>query len=150
MKSRDYTTSIRVKATPGEAFEAINDVRGWWAGDIEGSTLEIGDEFKYRCENFHVSKQRVVELEANRRVVWLVLESKLNFIEDKDEWNGTRIEFEIARKDGETEIRFTHVGLVADRECYAACSNAWGSLIGSCLRDLIVSGKRAAKSDMPT
>jgi hypothetical protein len=149
MKSRDYTTTIRVDATAAEAFKAINDVRGWWAGDIEGNTHELGGEFDYRYENFHVSKQRVVELEADRRVVWLVLDSKLNFIEDEDEWNGTRIEFDISRKGGETEIRFAHVGLVAERECYAACSNAWSSLIGRCLRDLIVSGKRAVKSDMP-
>jgi hypothetical protein len=148
MKSRDYTTAIRVDATPGEAFKAINDVRGWWAGEIEGRTAKIGDEFTYAYENFHRTKQRVVELVPGKKVVWLVLAGSLNFVEDKREWDGTRIEFAIARNGEKTEIRFTHVGLHPDLECFEACSNAWGSLVKTSLRNLIVSGKRATMEDL--
>lgn len=147
MTSRDYTTTIQVDATPDQVFDAINDVRGWWAGEIEGETAKVGAEFTYRYENFHTSKQRVIELMPARKIVWRVLESQLNFIEHKDEWNGTRIEFEISRIRDKTAIRFTHVGLVADQECYGACSNAWRFLIHTSLRDFIETGRGASTLD---
>lgn len=148
MNSRDYTCTIQVDSTTDQVFHAINDVRGWWAGEIVGETVKVGAEFTYRYENFHVSKQRVTELVPDKRVAWLVLESALNFIEDKQEWNGTRIEFDIARKGKQTEIRFTHVGLNPDIECFEACSNAWGFLIKTSLRAFVETGKGASSLDV--
>ena len=66
------------------------------------------------------------------------MESTLNFVKNKSEWNGTKITFEIAPKGDKTEIRFTHDGLISDYECYDACSNAWGSYISG---SLIATGK---------
>jgi hypothetical protein len=45
------------------------------------------------------------------------LDSQLNFVKDKTEWNGTDIVFEITKKDDKTELRFTHVRLVPAFEC---------------------------------
>ena len=143
MKSQNFSTAFMVDQTPEEAFAGINNVRGWWAGKpgIEGSTDKLGDEFTYRYNPHHYSKQKVTELVPGKKVVWLVLDSALNFVEDKSEWKGTKITFEIAKKAVKTEVRFTHVGLVPDHECYGACSNAWGSLINGSLRSLIATGK---------
>ena len=141
MKNQNFTTTFKVDQTPEEAFAAINNVRGWWSGEIEGSTDKLGDEFTYRYKDIHYSKQKVTELIPGKKVVWLVLDSYLNFIEDKSEWKGTNITFEIAKKGDKTEVRFTHVGLVPDYECYGACSNAWGSYINGSLRSLITTGK---------
>jgi len=141
IKARSFTTTISVDQTPEEVFQAITNVRGWWSGDIEGSTDTLGGEFTYRYEDLHYSKQRVTELAVGKKVVWLVLDSSLNFIADKTEWNGTEVIFEIAKKGGKTEVRFTHAGLLADHECYSACSNAWGSYINGSLRGLIATGK---------
>src|ERR1700733_9664444 len=102
MKSQNFTATISVDQTPKEAFDAINDVRGWWSGDIEGSTDKLGDEFTYRYKDVHYSKQRITEFIPNRKVVWLVLDSSLNFVEDKSEWNGTKITFEVAKKGDKT------------------------------------------------
>ena len=95
VKSQNYSTTFTVDQTPEEAFAAINDVRGWWSGNIEGSTNKLGDEWTYRYKGVHYSKQKIAELVPGKKVVWLVLDSYLNFIEDKTEWNGTRITFEI-------------------------------------------------------
>ncbi|WP_406274314.1 hypothetical protein OH799_00910 [Nocardia sp. NBC_00881] len=58
----------------------------------------------------------------------------------QDEWNGTTISFDIAEKDGKTEINFTHHGLVSEYECYGACSEGWTHYITNSLRDLITAG----------
>ena len=68
-------------------------------------------------------------------------DASINFVKDKTEWNGTDIIFEITRKGGKTELRFTHVGLVPTIECYGGCSGAWGSYINESLRNLITKGE---------
>jgi uncharacterized protein YndB with AHSA1/START domain len=140
-KNRDFTTTFSVDQTPEEVFEAITNVRGWWSGELDGPTDELGGEFTYRYQELHFSKQKVTELVPGKRVVWLVLDSYLEFIEDKREWNGSRVIFDIARKGDKTEVRFTHAGLVPAHECYGACSSAWSSYIRGSLRSLIATGK---------
>jgi hypothetical protein len=140
MKATDFTCTFTVDRSPEEAFAAITDVRGWWSGDIEGRTDELGAEFTYRYEDVHFSKQKITELVPGKKVTWKVVDSSLSFIEDKKEWNGSTITFEIARKGGETEVRFAHLGLVPESECYDACSSAWSSYIRGSLRKLITTG----------
>jgi Activator of Hsp90 ATPase homolog 1-like protein len=141
MSGRDLTKSFRVDRTPEEAFAAINNVRGWWSGEIEGRTDRLGAEWSYRYQDVHYSKQTITELTPGKRIVWQVTDSTLNFIKDKTEWNGTRIEFDISKKGDQTEVRFTHVGLAPQQECYGACSDAWGFYITRSLRSLIETGK---------
>jgi Activator of Hsp90 ATPase homolog 1-like protein len=137
----DFTTIILVNQTPEEVFNAINNVRGWWQGEIEGSTGKLNDEFTYRMSDVHFSKQKLVEVIPNNKVVWLVTDSQLNFIKTKSEWTGTKIIFEISEINNKTQLRFTHLGLAPDIECYDACSNAWGQIIQQSLFSLITTGK---------
>ena len=143
MNDQNFTTAFTVDQTPEQAFAAINDVRGWWTGDpgVEGSTDKLGDEFTYRYKDVHYSKQKITELIPGKKVVWLVLDSYLKFTNDKAEWNGTQVTFEVSTKDRKTEVRFTHLGLVPEVECFNACSNAWSSYINGSLRSLITTGK---------
>ena len=89
----------------------------------------------------HDTTQRITEWVPGKKVVWHVVDSHINFVKDRTEWNGTDIVFEIARKKGKTELRFTHVGLVPAFECYGGCSGAWGFYINDSLRSLITTGK---------
>ena len=139
--SPDLTLTFTVDQTPEEVFAAINNVRGWWSGDIEGSTGKLGEEWTYRYKDIHFSKQKITQLIPGKKVVWHVVDSHLNFVKDKAEWNGTDIVFEIAPKNGKTEVRFTHVGLVPAFECYGDCSGAWDFYITDSLRSLIATGK---------
>jgi uncharacterized protein YndB with AHSA1/START domain len=129
MNDNGFRTSITVDQTPEEAFAAINDARRWWEGAIEGPTNVLGGEFTYRYKDMHFSKQQVTELVPGRKVVWTVTDSALQFAQHKDEWTGTQLVFDIARKGDQTEVRFTHVGLVPDFDCYGACSKAWTHLL---------------------
>jgi regulatory protein YycH of two-component signal transduction system YycFG len=141
MSHQNYTTAFLVDQTPEEVFSAINNVRGWWTGEIEGSANKLGDEFTYRYEDFHFSKQKVTEFVPGKKVGWRVVDASLNYVEDKTEWTDTEITFEIARIGDQTEVRFTHLGLVPDFECFDSCSNSWGFYTRTSLYNLITTGK---------
>ena len=141
MKDQNYTATFTVDQTPKEVFAAITNVRGWWSGNIEGGTDKLGDEFTYRYEDVHYSKQKITELIPGKKLSWLVLDSYLSFVKDKTEWNGTKVIFDITKKGDKTELRFTHVGLVPQYECYDACTDAWSGYIKGSLRNLITKGK---------
>ena len=141
MKDQNYTATFTVDQTPKEVFAAITNVRGWWSGNIEGGTDKLGDEFTYRYEDVHYSKQKITELIPGKKLSWLVLDSYLSFVKDKTEWNGTKVIFDITKKGDKTEVRFTHVGLVPQYECYDACTDAWSGYIKGSLRNLITKGK---------
>ena len=141
MKSADFTTTVLVDQSPEQVFGAVNNVRGWWSGQIDGQTDQLGAEFTYRYQNLHRSSQRITEFVPGRKVVWHVVDSYIDFVNDKTEWNGTDVIFEITRKGGQTEVRFTHVGLLPKIQCYGDCSGAWGFYINDSLRNLITTGK---------
>ena len=141
MGGKDFSISIAVPQSPDEVFSAVNKVREWWADGIEGSTDGVGSEFVFRYQDMHHSVQRLTESVPGEKVVWRVLESRISFTERKNEWDGTDLVFEIAGKDGGSELTFTHVGLTPALECYEACTSGWSFFVGESLRGLITGGK---------
>ena len=145
----NFTTTISVDQSPEEAFAAINNPRGWWSENIEGSATKLGDEWTYRYKDAHRCTMKVAEMVPNQRVVWLVVDNYFNFTEDKTEWTNTKIVFEISTRGNKTEIRFTHEGLVPTYECFDVCSNAWGSYVNGSLQNLIAIGKGRPNPEEP-
>jgi Activator of Hsp90 ATPase homolog 1-like protein len=142
MNTQVFIATFSVDQTPEAVFDAINNVRGWWSGDIDGDTDHLGAEFTYRYKDVHCSTQRITDFIRGKRIVWRVMDSSLTFVKDTSEWNETEVVFEISETHGKTELRFTHRGLVPHFECYGSCSNAWGLLINGNLRKLIATGER--------
>lgn len=140
MKQPDFTISILVNQTPDEAYNAINNVRGWWSENISGPTDRLNGEFLYRYKDAHRAKMKVVELVPGKRVVWDVLDNYFNFTQDKNEWTGNRIIFDIAEKGNKTEVRFTQQGLTPQYECYEVCNEAWSQYIQESLSNLMSTG----------
>lgn len=141
MHTQNFTTAFLVDQSPEEVFSSINNVRGWWSGEIEGATDKVGAEFTYTVPGIHFSKQKITEFIPGKKIVWHVVNASLSFVKDKNEWKGTNICFNITKKDGRTEVLFTHEGLAPQLECYNDCSNAWGLLINGNLKKLITTGK---------
>jgi len=141
MSSKDYSLAFTVEQTPEQAFQAINDVPSWWSGEVEGDTVKPGSEFSYRVAGAHYSRQKITESVPGKKVVWQVTDARLEFAKHKDEWKGTHIVFDIAKKGDKTEVRFTHKGLVSAFECYKDCSNAWGALVNGNLQKRIATGQ---------
>jgi hypothetical protein len=136
----DLTYTFTVQQTPAEAFAAVNDVRAWWSGDIDGPTDALGAEWSYGVPGIHFSAFRITELVPDRSVAWLVTDSWLSFTEDAEEWTGTTVRFDITPTESGTEVRFTHLGLQPQVECYGVCRVAWGEYVMGSLKELIGSG----------
>ena len=141
MQNQNFTTSFSVDQTPEEVFNAVNNVRGWWSEEIEGSTEKLNDEFTYHYKDVHSSQMKLIEVIPTKKVVWLVMDNHFNFTKDKSEWKGNKIIFEITEKDNKTQLQFTQLGLVPEYECYDICRDAWSNYIKNSLRSLITTGK---------
>jgi len=141
MNNQDFTTSFEVDQTPDEVFAAINNVRGWWAEELEGDSDKLGDEFTYRHGDVHMSKQKITEIVPGQKFVWLIEDAYLSFTKDKIEWKVTEIVFEISKKGNKTDVRFTHRGLVPAFECFNDCSSGWNYYVNGSLQNLITTGK---------
>ena len=134
MTSSDFTITVKGKKSAGEIFDTILNVRSWWSGlfgeEFTGSSEKIGDIFTFKAgDGAHYTEQKLIELIPGRKIVWLVTESKLTFIEKVDEWAGTKLIFELDKHEEGIQVKFTHEGLTAQSECYDNCAPAWTQYI---------------------
>jgi hypothetical protein len=137
----NYTVNFGVDITPEEAFKRINNISAWWTEHLDGSSQKLNDEFTVRFDDIHVSTQKLIELIPDKKVVWLVTRSRLNFIKDMEEWTNTKISFELSSLDNKTQVTFTHHGLAPDVECYNDCSKGWDYYLKGSLFKLLTEGK---------
>ena len=142
MTNKSYITAIEVAQSPQDVFNRLKDVSKWWGGkDLEGESSDISDEFTITHPGAHYSKQKLVEVVPGKKIVWLVTESTLYWLEkDKHEWTNTKMIFEITTKGGKTVLHFTHEGLVPEIECYAKCEQGWNMVIKDWLFNFITAG----------
>lgn len=134
MKKENFAYSFKSSKTPEDIFELLLDVEQWWSGlyeeTIKGKSHKLNDEFSFKAgSGAHYSKQKLIELIPNKRIVWLVTDSKLNFLSDPSEWTNTKICFDISKEEDKTIVTFTHDGLTPQIECYNDCSGAWASYL---------------------
>ena len=141
MKDQSFNTAILVNQSPHEVFNAVINPRKWWSAGITGGTEKLNEEFTFEVKDIHFSKQKLVEVLPGKKVVWLVTESDSSFLKDRNEWAGTKMIFDISKKEDQTRLVFTHEGLVPDIECFTACSPAWTEYIQHSLFHLITTGK---------
>lgn len=148
-KDQSYTAAIEFAKSPKDGFKHINDVSKWWtryAGgqqtEFEGQSTKLNDEFVLRHGENHYSKQKLIEVIPNKKIVWFVTDSKLNWIEkDQHEWTGTKMIFELISQGSKTELNFTHQGLVPEKECYDHSVQFWDMIIKEWLFNFITDGK---------
>jgi hypothetical protein len=142
MEVQDFTMTLSTEKSPKEVFAAVTNVRGWWSAKLIGNSEKQDDEFEFQYEDIHYSTQKLIEVIPNKKVVWLVTDSRLTFLKkDQSEWTDTKISFEISEKGKKTELRFTHFGLVPEIECFEACSKGWSHYVKNSLLKLINTGK---------
>lgn len=139
--SRSFTTSITVKNDISSAFDSIKNFRGWWSEEIEGNTDKLNETFFYHYKDVHLCKIKLIEIIANKKLVYQVVDNEFNFTKDKTEWINTKLIFNLSEEDGDTKIEFIHEGLVPEYECYKVCNDAWTSYIQGSLKNYIETGE---------
>ncbi|MES2512926.1 MAG: SRPBCC domain-containing protein [Bacteroidota bacterium] len=142
MTTTDFSSTFLVDKSPKEVFPILLNVRSWWSGlygeTFEGSSEKLDDEFSFLAGGgMHYSKQKLIELIPDTKIVWLVTDSKLTFLSDEAEWTHTKICFEISQQGNKTQVRFTHIGLNPNIQCYDQCSNGWSGYLQQKLLPLI-------------
>lgn len=109
---------------------------------MAGKTARVGDEFTVIHAAAHASRQEVIEVVPDTRIVWLVVESRLSWLQgNKSEWTGTKMIFELMAENAATRLRFTHEGLTPDKECYSRCAEGWTTVITQWLFDYVTKDK---------
>jgi hypothetical protein len=140
MKKQDYRKTILTDVTSEEAFGNIVSVRNWWTSSFKGSAEKLNDEFDVRFGKTTVNF-KVTESVPFRKLVWLVTDCNLDWLNDKKEWKDTKIVWNLIKEKNKTKIEMTHVGLVPGIECYEDCEDGWNRYIGDSLPKLLSSGK---------
>jgi activator of Hsp90 ATPase-like protein len=134
MSSKSFTVTLTTDQSPHQVFKAITNVAAWWSGyyseEIWGGTQKQNDEFTFRAGGgMHYSKQKLIEVIPDKKVVWQITESNLSFLKKTDEWTGTKVVFDITERGGKTSLTFTHEGLSPDIECFDSCAPAWSQYL---------------------
>ena len=137
---KNYHKTITVNASTEEAMKKIGQVNRWWAKKTKGKTQKLNDEFTVDFGETYVDF-KVSELIPNKKVVWKVTDCNLHWINNKKEWNGTEVIFELSGKKNEAQIDFTHIGLVPGVECYKDCEVGWNEHVGDSLLKFINKGE---------
>lgn len=140
MIKNDYHNNISVNVSAEKAFHAINRVTDWWAQNVIGETEKLNENFKVIMGKTFVDF-KITEMVPNKKVVWLVTDCYLDWINDKNEWKGTSLVFDITSKDNKTRIDVTHVGLVPEAECYNDCKKGWDFYIQDSLYQYLTKGE---------
>ena len=142
MKNTSYTATIEVEKSPQVIFNCLKEVPKWWSKDFEGKSSELNDEFIIHHPNAHFSKQKLIEVVPDKKMVWLVIESTLYWLEkNKHEWTNTKMIFDINTAGDKTTLRFIHDGLVPEKESYERCSKGWNMVIKDWLLNYINKSK---------
>ena len=123
------TKEVLVKAPPERIFQALSTAQGlgkWWSYYTSGPDWENGEVTLKWPRSSHQARVRLAETKSPTFVEWNVIEHQ-----PMKEWNGTAIRFSLEeRGSGETKVVLHHLGLVPECECYEACSDGWGYLVG--------------------
>ena len=129
VQTQDYQCTIAARISPAEAFEGIaRPGHRMVKRDFTGRDRKAGDTFTVRFGKTFVDF-KIAEAIAPTHAVWQVTDSNLEWLQDKKEWTGTTVVWDISSDDGgKTQVRMTHVGLVPGIECYNECKPGLGLL----------------------
>ena len=138
-KAVEYTVAIEIAKSPNVVFNhVLHDVSKFWPEEFEGESNKLNDEFVFRTGDSHYSKNKVIELVPNKKVVWLVTDSIRKT--DNFEWTGTKMIFELTPKGDNTLLKFTYDGVILENE-YDRLVQICDMVIKESLYNLITNGK---------
>ncbi len=118
----DIVHSIEITGVPGVVYPLVSSGPGfqaWWAEDVvvmPGGIVELGFFGKAT-----IYRLKPLSQEPGRRAVWQC--------ESGEEWNGTRLVFDLEARKAATLVRFSHAGWAKASEYFVNCNTTWGELM---------------------
>jgi hypothetical protein len=117
----DIQHAIQIGAPPEAIYPLVSTAAGfaqWWARDVTepDGAVELG--FFNRSTVYRVglrSQQPPMAAE------WLC--------QTGEQWNGTRITFQLEARGGGTLLRFTHGDWGEQTDYFISCNTTWGALL---------------------
>jgi hypothetical protein len=141
MENKDYQGVILVDNSLTAAFESIaSGVNEWWVTNIEGSSQNPGDVFTLHFSGEVFLTFKVTEFVRDQKIEWTVIDCYLPWLQDKKEWNDTRVLFEFEKKGDQVQITMTHIGLRPEIECFDSCVKGWDQYFKGSLHKLLSEG----------
>jgi hypothetical protein len=134
--TNSFSTKITIAISPEAALQKISEVANWWGVSFEGSAEKQGDRFVVKMGPEAWFNYTVTEL-TGEKAVWHVDDCYMPWYEDKYEWKGHDMIFEIEG----SSLTFTHVGLVAGIACFKDCVPGWTHWITRSLTSYFETGK---------
>ena len=58
-----------------------------------------------------------------------------------NEWDGSRLKWDIQKQESKTKIKFTHEGLLPSLECYEVCKQGWDYFFVNSLKHYLDTGE---------
>ncbi|MEL7586202.1 MAG: SRPBCC domain-containing protein [Prolixibacteraceae bacterium] len=142
LENASYKRSFSLNASDEKIFESILNIPLWWTEMFEGTADRQGGKFTVRFGSSVFKTMVVEELTPNKKIVWNVVDSVIDIPElnNKTEWIGTKISWEISTYQDKTVLELKHIGLTPKIECYTICENGWNGFTES-LTEFINTGK---------
>jgi len=133
----DIRHRVVISAPLESVYEAVATKEGvsqWWTRDgVRGDSSEGSKLQFFFGQPEPAAVMEVTRLSPDGHVNWTC-------IEGEDEWVGTKLAFDLTRKDDQTVVLFTHADWREPSEFMAHCSARWAYFLLS-LKSLRETGK---------
>ena len=115
-----------IQCSPEIIYSAITTTDGianWWTVQTHVGT-KVGDINIFDFGDRYHNEMKIFDLLPDKRIVWECV------VGDK-EWIGTKLIFEIEKKDNSSILRFTHSEWKEETDFFASCNFQWGYYMNS-------------------
>jgi hypothetical protein len=151
MSSENYSRYIVVSSSPKAAYRALtSEYDKWWTLEA-GSVSAVGDTIEFRFDEtywvMHVNalSPSTIELEClEAHHIHQGLPSSI-----LQEWQGSKLKWEIQVQDGNTKISLIHEGLIPTLDCFEVCKDGWDYFFLTSLKNYLNEGKGSPYEGRP-
>jgi uncharacterized protein YndB with AHSA1/START domain len=122
----DILHKLEVRVPRDRVYQALSTQDGlasWWTQTTKAEP-KVGTLAEFTFNGKFVQKMRIDELKPNERVAWTC-------VAGSEEWNETKITFDLSEENGETVVRFGHRGWREASDFLAHCSYRWAYFLRS-------------------
>jgi len=114
-------------------FTALTaNISQWWTAAFEGEAANTNDHFTVRFGNTYKTFL-VEEIIPGKKIIWKCTDAFIDApsVNNKNEWLGTKIIWELNQSGSSTHVNMIHYGLTPLLDCYEICEQGWAQFIKS-------------------